>query len=122
MVVASLWCRGQLLCLDVLRPAQLLTCQSSHVEEVRTGEVCYSRSHLSRRARPPLSHGQHPSGPYCAPATTSPPARVGKPAEALRLFCALLPDCEWVLGRDHPDTLRTRSWVDYLQRQTGDES
>lgn len=29
---------------------------------------------------------------------------------------------ERVLGPDHPDTLTTRSWVDYLQRQTGDES
>jgi len=31
--------------------------------------------------------------------------------EALRLFVALLPDRERVLGADHPDTLTTRSNV-----------
>ncbi|MGE5762042.1 MAG: hypothetical protein ACM37V_16945 [Gemmatimonadota bacterium] len=34
----------------------------------------------------------------------------------------MLPDRERVLGPDHPATLTTRRWVDYPQRQTGDES
>ena len=31
---------------------------------------------------------------------------------ALRLFQELLPDQERVLGADHPDTLRTREWIE----------
>jgi hypothetical protein len=30
---------------------------------------------------------------------------------SLRLFRALLPDYERVLGPDHPDTLTTREWI-----------
>jgi Tetratricopeptide repeat len=38
----------------------------------------------------------------------------GDAREALRLFQALLPDQERVLGRDHPETLRTRQSIDHL--------
>ena len=34
---------------------------------------------------------------------------MGDAREALQLFTELLPDQQRVLGRDHPDTLRTRS-------------
>ena len=37
----------------------------------------------------------------------------------LRLYSELLPDQERVLGRDHPDTLRTRSNIAALDRRGG---
>ena len=45
--------------------------------------------------------------------------RVGDAREALRLFTALLPDMERVLGRDHPDTLTTRNNIAALDRRGG---
>ena len=38
--------------------------------------------------------------------------------EALRLFRALLPDMERVLGRDHPDTLRAQEAIKLLESAT----
>jgi hypothetical protein len=40
--------------------------------------------------------------------------------EALRLTQELLPDRERVLGRDHPDTLTTRSNIAFWTVQCGD--
>ena len=44
---------------------------------------------------------------------------MGDAREALRLFAELLPDQERVLGRDHPDTLRTRDNIAALDRRGG---
>jgi hypothetical protein len=44
----------------------------------------------------------------------------GDPAEALRLSRELLPDCERVLGRHHPDTLTTCHNVAFWTGETGD--
>ena len=40
---------------------------------------------------------------------------MGDVREALRLFAELLPDRERVLGRDHPDTLRTQEAIKLLE-------
>ncbi|MGH8908770.1 MAG: tetratricopeptide repeat protein [Egibacteraceae bacterium] len=37
--------------------------------------------------------------------------QAGDAAEALRLYRALLPDCERLLGPDHPDTLTARAHI-----------
>ena len=47
-------------------------------------------------------------------------ARRAMRAEALRLFPELLPDQERVLGRDHPDTLNTRSNIASWTGEVGD--
>ena len=44
----------------------------------------------------------------------------GDAREALRLFQALLPDRERVLGADHPDTLSTRNNIAFWTGQCGD--
>jgi len=44
----------------------------------------------------------------------------GDAREALRLFQALLPDQERVLGVDHPDTLTTRNNIAWLTGEAGD--
>ena len=56
------------------------------------------------------------------PATTSRagPARRATARGALRLFAELLPDQERVLGRDHPDTLRTRNNIATWTGRAGD--
>ena len=56
------------------------------------------------------------------PATTSPtgPVERGDAPEALRLFQALLPDQQRVLGPDHPDTLTTRSNIAVWTGECGD--
>ena len=46
--------------------------------------------------------------------------RCGDGAEALRLFRELLPDRVRVLGRDHPEVLRTRSNVAFWTGGCGD--
>jgi tetratricopeptide (TPR) repeat protein/energy-coupling factor transporter ATP-binding protein EcfA2 len=46
--------------------------------------------------------------------------RVGEAREALRLYRALLPDQERVLGRDHPDTLNTRNDIAAWTGEVGD--
>ena len=46
--------------------------------------------------------------------------RAGDSREALRLFSKLLPDQERVLGRDHPDTLRTCSNIAGCSGRVGD--
>ena len=59
--------------------------------------------------------------PRSRPATTSRwTGQTGDARQALRLFQALLPDQERVLGRDHPDTLRTRHDIASWTGQTGD--
>ena len=45
---------------------------------------------------------------------------VGDARQALRLFTELLPDQERVLGRDHPDTLTTRSNIARWTGEVGD--
>ena len=45
---------------------------------------------------------------------------MGDAREALRLFAELLPDQERVLGRDHPDTLRTRHNIAAWTGEVGD--
>ena len=44
----------------------------------------------------------------------------GDAREALRLFQALLPDRERVLGPDHPETLRTRNNTAHWTGECGD--
>jgi hypothetical protein len=46
----------------------------------------------------------------------------GDAPEALRLFKALLPDQERVLGPDHPDTLTTRGNIAHGTGECGDAS
>ena len=46
--------------------------------------------------------------------------RVRRSREALRLFEALLPDQDRVLGPDHPETLKTRNNIGYSTGQSGD--
>ena len=46
--------------------------------------------------------------------------RAGNALKQLRLFSALLPDHERVLGRDHPATLTTRFNIAYFTGEAGD--
>ena len=63
--------------------------------------------------RPPR-HGQHPQQHRVLD------RRGGRRARALQLFTALLPDRERVLGRDHPDTVNTRSNIASWTGEVGD--
>ena len=64
-------------------------------------------------ARPPR-HAQNPQQHRALD------RRDGRRARALRLSSELLPDRERVLGRDHPDTLRTRISIAHWTGATGD--
>jgi hypothetical protein len=73
----------------------------------------------------PVGDRGPPGGDLLGTPTLSPPAtnlaawtgEAGEPGEARRLFAALLPDVERVLGPGHPDTLTTKRSLEYWTKQ-----
>ena len=78
-----------------------------HASCCRTRSGCWAATTPTRS--PPATTSRHWTG------------EAGDAPEALRLFTELLPDQERVLGRDHPDTLTTRTFVGIWAIKNGDQ-